>query len=504
VRQHDEGSQRSPSGTRRKAPPLDAFDRVLTAALWGVVVGAALLWVGVVGARFGFPYELEWMEGGTLAHVRRVLSGEPVYARPSLDFVAYMYPPLYYYAGAAVSLLFGEGFGPLRGLGIAATIGCFGLLYRVTFRETGDVLAGALAAGLLAASYAFTGAWLDLARLDAFYLFWLLLATERLTADETPVSARQAGFALAVAFFVKQSVLVIAAPVWVLLLWMDRRRAFAALVGAGVPIALGVFLLDWLHGGWFVYYTVQVPSGHPTQSGLAAEFWTHDLLGGFPVALFGAVTYCAVAWRGGHARDVGLFAALLVGALVATASVRSAVGAHLNNLLPLVGVLGLVGGAAFAAALREGGRVRRFALLGALAQLLWLGYDPRPLVPTAADRAAGDALVETIAGLDGEVFIPNHGYLARRAGKREFAHTLGIDNLLLDDLESDARRELELDFLRHFRERRFGAVIIDSDGRYAEFAEAFYGRGRPLFEEDDVFFSPSGGRIRPETLYLKP
>ena len=75
---------------------------------------------------------------------------------------------------------------------------------------------------------------------------------------------------------------------------------------------------------------------------------------------------------------------------------------------------------------------------------------------------------------------------------------------MLDDLTSDARRDLEIEFFGHFAERRFAAVILDSDQRYAEFAREFYGPGERLFTRDDVFFGVSGGRIRPETLYRKP
>ena len=157
---------------------------------------------------------------------------------------------------------------------------------------------------------------------------------------------------------------------------------------------------------------------------------------------------------------------------------------------------------AFDRASRYGGRRAIVAPLVVLLQLGLLAYDPRPLVPSAADREAGDRLVERLAAIDGEVFVPNHGYLARRAGKREFAHTLAIDNLLLDDPVSDARRDLELDFLGHFQRRAFAAVVIESDGRYGEFAQRFYGAGRRLFERDDVFWPVSGGRIRPETIYF--
>jgi 4-amino-4-deoxy-L-arabinose transferase-like glycosyltransferase len=479
-------------------------DRVLERVLLAVLAGFGLLLLALFTLRFGYPYELEWMEGGMLAHTRRVLEGRPVFARPSLEFVAYMYPPLYYYVTAAVAAIAGEGFAALRAVSVVSALGCLALLYRIAARETGSPLAGAVAAGAFAASYQATGAWLDLARQDAFYLLWLLLAIERIRSGPEPVRALQAGLALAAACFVKQSVVLVALPVWLVLWGIDRRRAVAAGLGAGVPILLGVALLVAGSDGWYWYYTVTVPSGHPVEPGRGLAFWTRDIAGVV------GISFVACGWHllRTMQRDAGpeswLWPAVVVGALASSWSVRALVGAHLNNLLPVYAVLFLVGAMAFDAARRIGGRAGRLACLAVLVQLGLLAYDPRPLVPTRADRAAGDALVARIASIPGEVFVPNHGYLARLAGKGEYAHTLAIDNLLLDDPTSDARRDLELDFLAHFAERRFGAVVIDSDGRYREFAERFYGRGERLFEREDVFRPVSGGAIRPEWIYLKP
>jgi hypothetical protein len=478
-------------------------ERVLQAVVWAVLAGFALSLAAVVAGRFGHPYELEWMEGGMLAHAHRVLSGRPVYARPSLDFVAFMYPPLYYYASAAVAAVVGEGFGALRGLSVVSALGCFALLFQIARRETDSALAGALAAGGFIASYQASGAWLDLARQDSFYLLWLLLAIERIRSGPEPVRALQSGLALAAAFFVKQSIVMLAAPVWLVLWLVDRRRAGAAALGAGAPILLGVALLDWWHEGWYWYYTVTVPRGHPVEAKLAVEFWTQDIVPVFGIALAAIALHHWRELQGRFVPERMIWPAVVVGALASSWSVRSLVGAYLNNLLPAYAVLCLAAALAFAAARRAGGRWALAAYVAALSQLGLLAYDPRPLLPTAEDRAAGDALVARIAALEGDVFIPNHGYLARRAGKREYAHTLAIDNLLLDDPTSDARRDLELEFFDHFARRRFGAVIIDSDGRYAEFARQFYGPGERLFDQDEVFFSVAGGQIRPETLYRK-
>ena len=52
-------------------------------ALYGVIV---LL-------RIAYPYELDWLEGGTLDHVRRLRDGLPLYGPPDLTFTPFLYSP---------------------------------------------------------------------------------------------------------------------------------------------------------------------------------------------------------------------------------------------------------------------------------------------------------------------------------------------------------------------------------------------------------------------------
>ena len=37
--------------------------------------------------RVGYPFDLEWMEGGMLLHADRVLKGEGIYVPPSFEFI---------------------------------------------------------------------------------------------------------------------------------------------------------------------------------------------------------------------------------------------------------------------------------------------------------------------------------------------------------------------------------------------------------------------------------
>src|SRR5262245_48188091 len=87
-------------------------------ALEPVLVVAASAYVAMVVAvavlRMSYPFELEWLEGLVLEHVQRLLHGRALYVRPSLEFIPLNYTPLYFWAGAAVSKLMGEGFLPLR------------------------------------------------------------------------------------------------------------------------------------------------------------------------------------------------------------------------------------------------------------------------------------------------------------------------------------------------------------------------------------------------------
>lgn len=63
-------------------------------------------------ARISYPYELEAMEGGMVDHVLQILDGGRLYGPPSIQFVPYAYPPLYYYLAAALSHVLPVGFFP--------------------------------------------------------------------------------------------------------------------------------------------------------------------------------------------------------------------------------------------------------------------------------------------------------------------------------------------------------------------------------------------------------
>ena len=88
-----------------------------------------------------------------------------------------------------------------------------------------------------------------------------------------------------------------------------------------------------------------------------------------------------------------------------------------------------------------------------------LGYDPRALVPTAADRRAGDALVARLRATPGAVFVPFHPFYALRAGK---APTLHAQNLADINAIPDLGTPREL--IEAIRARAFDLIVLDVEG----------------------------------------
>lgn len=91
---------------RRLRPLLNLTSEqvLLTLALFlGLVF--TLLFFYTAGSRLSYPFDIEWMEGGVITHAKRLLDGQPLYAKPSADFIAYIYQPLFYVLLAGLGTL---------------------------------------------------------------------------------------------------------------------------------------------------------------------------------------------------------------------------------------------------------------------------------------------------------------------------------------------------------------------------------------------------------------
>ncbi|MEM9378758.1 MAG: glycosyltransferase family 39 protein [Planctomycetota bacterium] len=440
--------------TDREDPATARAARDAVRVACGISIGALALLAWTVAARATFPYALEWQEAAMLEHGLRVAGGEGLYVEPSPAFAPFPYPPLFHWVGAAATGVLGPSLPALRVVSILSTVALLGCVFWVARRREGSP-AGVVAVGLLAASYTFTGQWLDVARVDALAL--ALLAATLLAATSAPArrgsvrAGAAAGLLACLAVLAKQIALPVATALALgLALPADSRRAGVAmaLVGGVSLVVVGLWL-ESASGGWFLFTTVDLLAGSPWHGPAVLGFWVECAVPFVPVL---------VLLRLGRARPPGregLAFALGLAALVLVAWVgRAHEGGVRNTLLPAALAGALVTGPAVvrAARVRPMGTV---FLVAAVFGVLLFAY-PRAPFPSADDRAEAERLVRRFEALDGPVWQP-HGPVD--PGARGGVHAMAINDLLKSGEDEVARRFL--DALRSELDgRRYAGVVL--------------------------------------------
>jgi hypothetical protein len=435
---------------RRRAPRAAP----LAAALAGLVAIGAYLFVAL--SRLDYPFALEQLEGNSLIEVHRILAGQPLYPAPTAAYVPDGYPPLYFFASAAVARVFGASYLSLRLVSLVSSLACFALLARLVQRETGSIAAGTGAAGVFAATYFAAGDWFDIGRVDSLFL---ALSIGGLYAARYMRGARgaiAAGALLAAAALTKQTALAESAAVILALLTGPRRKL--ACVVALTEVALvgaSTFALRLASGGWYTYYVFKQMSEHSLTAGNFGWFWT---------ALLTATGLAAgAALLGARRVPRELLAASAALAVEGYATLVHS-GGTINDMLPAYLAAALLAGLAL------GGGPARWVTTAAgvlvLAQTVFLlaGAHPSRAIPSSADGAAGERLVAGMRAFGGDVVDPTDPSLSFQAGMAPTAHPGAVfDVLRASDragIVSYRRGAYEA-----VKDRQFSAIITTSPGK---------------------------------------
>ena len=474
--------------------------RLLSAGLQILPILAAvplflMIWASYQG-RVGYPFDVEWMEGGMLVHAWRMREGLPIYVPPSADWVPYIYPPLYPWL---LSLLGEPSYATARTLSFAAScVAAAAAVFAVRRERAGWGFAVA-AAGLFFSAYDDTGTFFDLARNDAVAIAlgaWAM-ALSRVGTRPAVIGG---GLLLFAAFTAKHNFAAVGLPI-LLWLWRYRGRGTALTFAASSVIPALTFLaaMQIATDGHFLTYLLEVPAGHPLVGERGwpraeAELWSYapfingaaaisalmllrdkgstdsagsDGEGGEESpdkvargVLAGAAVGCLLLMGVGYAADVfdvavteklALARAIVSGVIAAptliallwlfyrrsrwegarywagiamvivplVALMRAHHGGFVNVSIPGFWLVSVLSCALVGAAAR-----RHVGLLAVLSGLLAFQlYDarwenPERYLPTEQDAEAGEALIELIAGYEGEVLMPHFPWYPRLAGKQ--------------------------------------------------------------------------------------
>lgn len=422
----------------------------------------------VTAARLFYPYDLEWMEGGTLLTGLRAHQGLPFYAPPTPDYIPFIYPPLYARLLGALGHLFPIGYALGRSVSVVGTLVGAAALAWVARRHGASWPLALGSAVLFLGTYEEVGTFFDLVRIDGLSIALLGWALA-LGSQPGRRMALAAGLLLALAFACKHHAAIFGFP---LVFWRWRTQGLREALwfaGAAVIPALGfTAALQLATGGLFLTWLLEVPAAH----GMVAERMVPKLelitTPTWKLRATGAAAECLVAlpittvaalllprWmRGGYWIAVSLVALLTVTLM------RGHTGGYLNVLIPMMWVL-----AAWPALLAQPFEGRAWArplatlLVGAQ---LWEGRgELGRYAPTAEDRVAAEAFVEELRGLPEPLLIPHAPYAAVLAGKEPHFALIALWDI--NHAGSPFRGGVKA-VERSLEEGRWAAIVVPDDG----------------------------------------
>lgn len=483
-------------------------------------IAALVQTIGTAFSRMAYPFALEWMEGGVVDHVRIVLAGKPLYRAPSFEWTPFIYPPFYYWVCAAFMKVFGVSLFWARFVSTCSMIGAFALVGAFVRREVGGLVGPIVAAGLFAITFKITGLWMDLARVDSLFVALFLGGAYLARFGDTPVKAALGGLLLFLGFFTKQTGLVLAAPVLVTAVWLDRRRG---LIVAGTFAGLTIGAVQWMDlasDDWFRYYVFEVARKHATDWTEWHRFFVETFWQPMPITLAFAIFALACgALRGGRA-VLFFYASLLFLTWVHAFSGMIHNGGYLNALIPYCALLSLLAGVAIGWITKQEvtGRVlRRLQAVGVGLLMLQLGmliYDQRPAIPRRRDVATGKLMIDRwrrARAQHGPVLSLGFGYYGMLAGDPEIhAHTMALSDIFKT---ADPKYTVPLteDLQRVLQSRRYRTIIRDESfslvpGNFDQTLRTTYRQQGALFEpgEDDRVWPPTAFHCRPNELWTVP
>lgn len=488
-------------------------NRLIDYALFSIAAACLVIYFWMAYYRLRYPFDLEWIEGGMVDQVQRLLHGQSMYVAPSIHYVPFLYPPFYFYLSAAVSLLVGSGLFPLRLVSFAASLVSFTVIYLIVRAETKNSRAALLSTGLFAAAFRVTGAWLDIARVDslfvALWLLFLYFARGKKSFGYSVLTGLFAGLA----YLTKQTALIACLPVLIFLFWRNWKYAFSSLAAAALTVGIPSLMLNQASTGWYSYYVFGLLSQQTQWLPLEfVTFWKDDLLVHLPVAILFSVFFLA-----GRPKQSRLlfyqWLTILASALAGTFITRVKIGGYDNVLLPAYAVFSILFGLGLSELLRITGqlqidirgRMEGLIQIACIIQLVILFYNPFAQIPTKADLDAGNSLVRTLANVKGEVFLPDHGYMPTLAGKGSYAHQSAIWDVLRGNQQTKGKTLLTEDLKNAIRQQTFDTVILDSDldlNWCCVEIEQYYTRVGDVFQDPTVFYTVTGDKKRPTFMYV--
>lgn len=503
---------------RLKRYPRSIPIQILVGIAVLISIGYISLFIGLSAMRSVYPFELEWIEGASVDEINWILQGKSVYGEPSISFIPSMKTPLFFYFSAGLAKIFGVGFFASRLLSILSSLGIFVLVYLIVRQTGADFAGGMLASGLVAASFRFTGAWMDLAKTDALCMFLLLAGfyVEQRFPDRKGWIFSSLLYILA--YFTKQLALVVIILICLSSLVDTRGRSWVRWLMIGLAGYVVFVTYDLATNGWFSFYTVDILQYHNWQGALSV-FLQRFLKNLWPAVIV-ILGYIAISFRqltadrfsGKNWTPLYLSASLII----ASGSVFLKSWTYDNGYIPAVIGMAIMTGIGFNSLAQDHpisiqknvhNHVRIGGIVLVLVQFGLFFYHPIQQLPTAADKKAGQDFVNLLDNMPEKVLVFNHGYYNYLAGKASYLHSSWIGDVTASSAQTenpaDAQRgKMVVNVLSQaVSDQYFDRIIVDKHPD--QFLPFYFSASELIFPGEAVFYPITGVRSRPSSILVR-
>jgi hypothetical protein len=441
--------------------------------------------------------------------------GQGIYVAPTLHYVPYPYTPFFIWISAAFAKVLGVGFLAPRLVSFLASLAVLALLFHIVRHETGDTVAGLLAAGLFAATYQASGAYFDLARVDSLFLALLLAAIAVARHARTWRGGGAVGLLLFLSFLTKQSALIAAVPLLAYLVFSRRRVGLTALVTLATLVLVSTVVLDHVTHGWYDYYVFTELPNQGINAHAIKSFIPKSLLRptGWAVAM--GLVGLVIGLRSRRAIGAGepespspswpFWIVVAVGLVGASWLSLVHAGGSSDVLMPAYAAVAIFAGLGYDALIRTEAKYQ--ALLGALlavviaVQVVQLDRGSFHEIPGEASAAAGHRFIALVSSLPGQVIVADHPWYDTMAGKASWAQSEAVHDVLRSG-PGPARRDLLASVEATFASPSVSTVFGDDPGDTIGpgFMRSFR-LGPPVFTCTRCFFPATDVPRRPYLRY---
>ncbi len=433
-----------------------------------------------VSQRLGYPFELEWLEGEMLCHAIRLLEGQRVYAPPATEFIAEIYPPVYYLVVAALCKILGVGFVTPRIVSVAACLGILVVLYRIGVKESGRQSIGLITGGFFLSFYHIHGSWYDIGRLDMLLFFLLLCGCFLLAYYNRQVwSWPCALLLLSLACYTKQSALIYLPFIGLYLFLVDKKKAVIFMGSLGLVLAVVFAGANMFSDGWFAVYTILNPFRYSERlSDPSVQLYVdmfadmermllyeirYEIFYKLPI-FFTIITAFLIARVVSVKKisTVSLWEFTAIPAAIAYFMIRPHAGSEKNDFiyLTLWGciILGLLLKRLAQDTTSDKKNILQITAYGLLGvQLLLQLYNPKELVPLPGSVEKGRELITKMRNLPGEVYFPYHSMYGVMAGKQMIFNAGAFWGYQI----TSADGWQPADLIEKINRKFFSAIIVD-------------------------------------------